>query len=390
MRASPNQTRDPAATARPLAVQFLAASLLILAASSTGCARGNRAEAGPSGAGVGGAAEKPADPMLAAGYRSQWKGYPQVDARAGVKSIDVLGDVVAVHDNANILTVMEPGTGRNRWSLDLGSPLLKFVGNARMDDKLFACSESEIQVLDVRTGAVKGRQRLSALANTPPIIHHSIAIFGCSTGEVLGHNLATGYKLWAYKLGGTIKASPVIVGESVAAVSQAGDVILLNPQNGESYGRRLSIFGGLDNNPTAGESSLVLAGTDQSIWSISEDGKQNWRVRTPDRLSAQPVVVDGKAIVYVPSTGLTCFDLSGGATVWQSKDVNGTVIAVRNGKLVVWDPAAKSLLTLDPARGDVIERAPLPDAVKLTVDQFTDGNLYVANRDGSVDKYSPR
>ncbi len=313
-----------------------------------------------------------------------------MDARAGIKSIDALGDIVAVHDNRNILTVMEPGTGRNRWSLDLGSPLMKFVGNAREGDNLYACSESEVQVLDVRTGQIKARQRLAALANTHPVVVSGMAVFGCSTGEVLGHSLATGYKAWAYRLNGTITADPVRVGSFVAIVSQAGDVLVLDPRNGESLGRRRTIFGGLSNHPVANDGTVFIAGTDQSIWAIADTGKLSWRVRTPDPLTAQPAVHESSVIVHVPSAGLSAFDAATGAKLWVSKDVSGDVVAVRAGKLVVWDKAAGTLLTLDAKRGDVHDRAPVPNAVTVRPAAFVDGDLYIGNKDGSVDKLSPR
>lgn len=382
-----------------------AIGLCVLVAASTGCARGAKADKPAPGSGAAPASQAAApatNPMLAIGYRSDWRGYPQVDPKSGIKFIDVLGDVVAVHDGRNILTVMEPGTGKNRWSLDLGSPLMKFVGNARAGDLLYAAAESEVQVLDVRTGQIKARQRLASLANTRPVISGTVAVFGCSTGEVLGHNLFTGYKQWAYRLGGTVRAAPVLVGRpseegvrSVAVVSQAGDVIILDPRSGESLGRRRSIFGGLENDPVANESSVFIAGTDQSVWSISDEGKLNWRVRTPDPLRAQPVLVENALIVDVPSAGLTAFDTAGGAKLWSARGadggrVSGAVIGVRKGRLVVWDKGAKSLITLDAQRGDVLDRAPVPDAVIMTVDAFVDGNLYIGRADGSVEKFSPR
>jgi outer membrane protein assembly factor BamB len=384
------QRRQPVTDSfRHLAVMGL--SLAVMA--STGCARGNKADKPAStDAPVPSKATeaKPADPMLALGYRSEWTGYPQVDARAGIKFISVLGDAVVVHDNRNIMTLMEPGTGRNRWSLDLGSPLMKFVGNAREGDNLYACSESEVQVLDVRTGQIKARQKLAALANTHPVVKDGIAVFGCSNGEALGHSLVTGYKVWAYKLGGTVTADPVVVGNSVAVVSQAGDVIILEPKSGESLGRRRSIFAGLTNHPVANENNIFIAGTDQSVWAISGDGKLSWRVRTPDPLTAQPAVYENSVIVSVPSAGMSAFDASSGAKLWATPGVAGDVVGIRNGRLVVWDRAAGSLLTLDAKRGDVIDRAPVPSATTITTDAFIDGNLYIGNKDGSVDKRSPR
>lgn len=361
--------------------------LVLAVVASTGCARGAKSDnaadpANPSAA--------PAHPMLALGYRPEWKGYPQVDPKAGIKFIDVLGDSVAVHDNRNILTVMEPDTGRNRWSLDLGSPLMKFVGNARAADDLYACSESEVQVLDIRTGQIKARQRLSTLANTRPVVTKGVAVFGCTTGEVLGHSLVTGFKAWGYKLEGTVSADPVAVGDSVSVVSQAGDVIILDPRTGESFGRRRAIFGGLTNDPVATDSAVFIAGTDQSVWAFSVNGKPIWRVRTPDHLTAQPALHDNAVILTIPSAGLTALDTGTGAKLWSSPDINGRVVAVRNSRLVVWDRAGGTLMTVDARHGDIVERAPIPNVTLIATDKFVDGDLYLANKDGSVDRLSPR
>lgn len=368
------------------------AGLCLAALTSTGCARGQRDASGAAAPGAKGGSEAApsVDPMGALGYRSEWRGYPQVDAKAGAKSIDVLGDLIAVQDKRNILTVMEPATGKNRWSLDLGSPLMKFVGNARLDNKVLACGESEIQVLDARNGAILERQKLAEIANTRPVISDRIAVFGTSTGEVLGHNLNTGYKLWAYKLGGTVTADPVFVGPSVAVVSQAGDVIVLDPRSGESLGRRRSIFGGLNNNPVANENSVFIAGADQSVWSISDEGRLLWRVRTPDALSAQPAVHEDSVYVSVPSLGFCAFEAASGSRKWATPGVAGRLLAVRNGRLIVWDDAARTLTSLDAQKGDVLDRVERPETRLVTVSAPVDGDLYLVNADGSVDKYSPR
>ena len=364
-----------------------------------GCHHGSKAAAKPGTPGGASAATPAAEeqvvrnlgPVYALGYRLQWRGYPQVGRGAGVKFLDVLGDVVAVQDGRNVLTVMEPSNGANRWSLDMGSSLSKFVGNARIDDKLMCSSEYEVQVLDIRTGQIKARQHLAALANTPPVVQAPILIYGSSRGEILAHNSYSSHRLWEYKLAGSIRAKPIMVGDSVAAVSQAGDVIFLDPRTGESGGRRRGIFGGLENELVANDSTLFIASTDQSIWAISSsDAKTLWRVRTPDPLTAQPALNDGKLYQYVPSWGFTALDAGTGEKVWSKKDIAGSLIAVRAGKLLVWDKSHRVGMLLDPKNGDVLEKVEMPEAEMIAFDAFVDGNAYVAKRDGSVEKYSPR
>lgn len=330
------------------------------------------------------------DAMTTLGYRAEWVGYAVMPGGRRVRYADVFDDVIAVHNSGNLLSVLESSTGAVRWSLELGSPLERFVGTARSaSGDILACQQGEIMVLDAKTGVLKDRQRLAVIANTAPAVVGNMVIFGCPTGEVLAHNLISGYKQWGHMLSGTVTADPVRVGENnVAVVSAGGDVVILDARRGTQIGRS-KIFGGSDAAPGASDSAVFVASLDQSVWGFSETGgRELWRVRTERPLREPPVFHEGNVYVAVPEQGLVCLSASDGVRQWTAAGVGGSVIGVRGGRLLVWD--GRIATTIDPQRGDVIARVELPGLQSLNPDAFVDGNLFAVGIRGEVGKFSPR
>lgn len=329
------------------------------------------------------------DAAAVLGYRPEWVGYAVMPGGRSVRYMDVLGDVVAVHNSGNLISVLETSTGRLRWSLELGSPLERFVGTAQAGNgDLLCCQQGEIQVLDAKTGVLKDRQRLEVIANTAPIVFDTMVIFGCPTGEVLGHNLTSGYKQWGHKLRGAIVADLVRVGDNVAAVSSGGEVVILDPRRGSRIGGA-KVFGGTDAAPAASERSVFIASLDQSVWSFDQfGGPARWRERTEFPLKQAPVYHDGGVYVAIPGQGLVSFDSEIGVRNWTAAGVSGEVVGIRGDNLIVWD--GKVMSTVDRQRGDVVARVDLQGIRYVMTDAFVDGNLYTSTAKGEVSKFSPR
>jgi len=371
----------------------MAAALAALAlASLAGCSSGGASTSTTPTPATPANASAPVGPLPALGYRLEWRGFPQVGGR-GIKHFVIADDTVITHDWRNVLTVMEDSTGANRWATKLGNDLTKFVGNARLGDQLLACSESEIQILDIRTGAIQERQRLAVLANTPPIIVGSIAVFGGTSGEIFGHNLRSGYKQWGYSMSGRISSHPAYADpDDVVVFTNSGEGAILNALSGQAFGRRPMLFGELANNPITGGNSVFAAGTDQSVWAFARDtGNQVWRYRTQSRLTDQPTFHDGRVYQAIPGEGLVAINADNGTVLWTSKGVRGSVISARSGspgRLLVWD--GQDAILLDAARGDEIERVSLQDVRAIRVAPFVDGNVYTVSSKGVVEKYAPR
>lgn len=385
----------PAAAGR--IVVAASASVAVLFGSLVGCA-GSGARGGAPAAG-GATSSSPAragasgdryEAMAALGYQPQWNATAPVTRRQQMSFFNAFEDILVTQESGNTIAVLEASTGARRWALDLAEPLVKFVGNIRDDgtDDIIASSQTELFILDSRTGIIKDRQRLAVIVNTPPVQFGSILVYGSPNGHVQGHNILSGYQQWAHALSGSIEANPVRMGDSVAAISQRGEVVILEPRSGSSLGRA-RIFSGLNNNPVATETTLFIAARDQSVWAFgAEAGSPLWRTRTEHSLVGQPAYFNNTLFVPIPAEGLTALAAGTGDRLWSEREVTGEVIAVRNGKLIVRQQ--DEVLAVDPASGEVEQRVRLAGLSMMVPDAFEDGSMYLVEPGGRIQKFSPR
>lgn len=330
------------------------------------------------------------------GYRLDWIGYPTITGSLPVEQIFPQDDFVAVVERGGRLTVLETGTGARRCGDQLGTQLTRFMGLARIGDgSLFIATQAEVFRLNPATCNMVGRFRTEKIVSTSPVIFGNLAIFGTGAGEILAHGIsgaAQGVKAWGFGTGGAIEGAPVLIGETIGAVSQNGEVTFVSAQTGSLIGRA-RIWGGLSTNPVGDDYTLYVASLDQSIYAFAADGgAMLWRYRTPYPLTVQPTLHQASqgSVLYaaVQGQGLVALNGSDGSVLWKNPDFSGTVVAVNRGRLLAFDGRTAALI--DPQRGDIIERVTLPGATILKPDRFEDGNLYVVSRSGVVAKFNLR
>lgn len=320
------------------------------------------------------------------GYRLDWVGYPfgGKNRKVNVIAMAVSKDAVVLQERSSTVTLMETSNGANRWSLDVASPLTKFV-DLRFDEaqpgRVLVASETEFFTLDSATGNLIGRDDFDKVVNTAAVYDGNLAIFGTASGQIYAHNRVTGLMSWGFGLTSTIEANPVRIGEqAVGVVSQRGEVTILTPQ-GQLLGRA-RIFGGVDTNPIADHDRMYIAGLDQSLWAFASTGQLAWRFRTPAALTVQPTINDNIVYCDIPGSGLTAFDAGTGSVLWLAKDTSGTIIGQRNDRLVAWD--GKTITTLDPRDGSVVDRFEVPGIQRVLTEEFKDGVLYLVSTRGVV------
>lgn len=331
-----------------------------------------------------------AEPFRTLGYSLSWSIGDVGGSASRTRMLDVADDLILVHDVSNNLVARELSNGQSRWAANLGNPLTKFVGNVRINDRIIAASETELLILDTATGRLDDRQRLAVLANTAPAVANDyMLIFGTATGEVFGHDLRNGFRRWGFALNQRLRGKPVIIGQVAGAVAESGQVLIVNPLNGEAVSRLGQIYGGLDNNPVSDGRNMYIASVDQSIYAYSgSTGELLWRVRTQSRLAAQPTVHDGTLYQYVPGEGMLAIATRNGSRQWENPEVDGEVIAIRRGNLVVWNGSEAMLV--DPATGDVRERVALPGVRLIRTKGFVDGELVVVFGSSSLSRFVSR
>jgi hypothetical protein len=61
---------------------------------------------------------------------------------------------------------------------------------------------------------------------------------------------------------------------------------------------------------------------------------------------------------------------------------------MNHGRLLAWDGTTAALI--DPARGDIIDKAKLEGAAQLKTDAFDNGKLYVVSKSGVMARFLPQ
>jgi outer membrane protein assembly factor BamB len=337
----------------------------------------------------------PHDDWARLGYRLEWVGYPQVGAGAQIEHIEPFGDLVFVQESGSAVTALRASGGNVVWSNQLADRLSKFFGLARGgsgNGRLFISSAAELFVLDVNTGTLIERQRLANVVTTRPVRFGSdLLIYGTGSNQLMAHmslGTTSGVRLWGQGLEGAIRTSPVQIGSSIGAVSETGDVIIVDAASGSLQQNMKMLRKGAGADPVSDGQAMYVAGSDQSLWAFSPSQGTLWRRPTPYPLSIKPAVFGGRLYCTLQEAGLNAIDPSTGKTKWASKDVRGTPVVFGKNGMLVWD-GRSNLFLMDPERGDVIAAAVVNNLREIRADAMDKGNLYLVSTTGLVAKLVP-
>lgn len=332
------------------------------------------------------------------GYRLDWRGFPTMLPGEHITQFEIFGDVVVAQESAGVVSVLESRSGTTRWSEQVAGRLTKFVGILRNNERLLVSSESELYFYDIATGTLKDKQHLQQVVNTKPVQVGDILVYGCANGQVLGHLVANGFRAWASGLGGSIEADPTVTsGNRVAICSTTGELAIFDPLSGLSQGRA-KIFSGPGAAFGSSDTALYIASNDHSLYAFTSEGVVPiWRKRTDAPLRLQPVFSNGRVYCDLGSGdgtgtfgGLTCLDAVTGKILWSNRKVSGQLVGIRNKRLIVWNAAESTAVSLQADDGATVETVKLPGVTMLKPDNFTDGNLYAVSGNGLVAKLAPK
>ena len=330
--------------------------------------------------------------FLELGYSRDWTAFPFIGKGQRLQMIQPAGDLVLALETGSTVSAIETTNGGIRWANELTNPLTRFVGLARTGDAIQVSADNELWELAAAGGSILKRQSFGRIVNTAATPAGGSLIYGSTTGHVTAHRTDLGVERWAFLLRGAVDHKPVVVGGAgdetiVGAVAQSGAYVFLNARTGRPTGRG-EIFAGIDTDPIAAQGLMIVAGRDQSLWGIGTDGEVAWRLRCDQRLSRQPAT-DGTTVwCQLGSEGLSAVDAKTGKVIWSNRVVEGSVIGMRGGQLLVWNGAVA--LLLDKDRGDIVRSFVLPQTAILQTDKFEDGNLYAVSDQGVVVRFVPR
>lgn len=385
-----------ASAIRPL----LAAALAAVACCGLAACAANKKAATPAPdkpatattpAPVGGYAINDAN-FLELGYKRDWTAFPFVGRGQKLQFLQPAGDLVIALETGSTVTALETSNGAIRWANELANPLTRFVGLGRSGESIQVSADNELWELAVAGGSIVKRQPYARIVNTSATNVSGLLIYGSTTGHITSHRTDQGVERWSFLLRGAIDHKPVHVAGGgddaiVGAVAQSGAFAFINAKTGRPTGRG-EIFGGIDTDPIAAQGLMIVAGRDQSLWGIGTDGEVAWRLRCDLPLRRQPST-DGETVwCQLGTEGLSAVNPKTGKVLWSNRVVEGSVIGIRAGQLLVWNGAVA--LLLDKDRGDIVKSFVIPQTASLQTDKFEDGNLYAVSDNGVVVRFVPR
>ena len=321
------------------------------------------------------------------GYRWDWNAFPVLLNGEGPLRSEPHDGLVVFQETGGTVSGIDDRVGETIWSNKPAGDLTKFTGMDRRDDYVFITSESELFTLDATTGELVNRQRFEKLVATDFVLLGDQVVIGTAGGEVMGHYLPAGIRIWGHDMPGTFDEDLVSIGGVVGGVTSTGRVICVNPATQRQTGLN-SIFEGPGAALAASDDLMFVPSLDQSLYAFKgEDARVEWRHLTPSPITEAPVYHEGVVYCSLADTGLTAFDAQTGKVLWVSEDQFGEVIGLRNGRLMVFD--GTSLVAVEPQRGVVLDKISLSNVFDITTSPFVDGPIYLTSREGVVAKFVP-
>lgn len=254
------------------------------------------------------------------------------------------------------LAALDPASGKQLWSKFLSAPFRN--SPTAVDGKVFAVNtESQLFCLSGDDGKELWNSRglpetAVMLSNVSPAALGNLLVVPYPSGELAAFDIKTGQPRWTESLtkaavGSAIKtigdsARPVIDGNMVFAVSQAGRMIATAKDSGERlWSRDISA----SQTPwVAGDSVFVVDLSGKLMALTRKDGKVRWVTNLPEAKSwTGPVLAGGKLWLASANGLLVGVDAQSGAVASQVNLENPVYITpvVAGGRIYVLTDKAR-------------------------------------------------
>jgi len=365
----------------PVAVTLLAVALLTDACAVSSTSTSSPSDAGPLLTDIESSAKL--------GYRISWQSTLALPTSERVVEVKPLGDVIAVRESGDIITLIDEATGKVRWRKLIGSGTERLGSPIRVDRELLVTSETRAYFHRLDTGALAKALDLTRNARTSPLIMAGNMIYGGPSGRIIAQDLIHGHPHWQYQMGDAISAQPLSVGGLLFVADESGGVAVLNPNGGGIVWRKKDPpWDRIVAQPAASDTVVYVASLDQKLYAYERtSGTIYWQYLTEHPLTDAPVVLEDHVYQRAKERGLVCLDALTGAELWRS-DVPGVVMQQTGDTLILRDGNAMRSIEVDS--GKLIESASWPKAEMIVPASITGGPLYLAHSDGRIMKLSPR
>ena len=202
-------------------------------------------------------------------------------------------DAVLAEDQPGRLTSFDL-SGHVRWRSDSILPAL--AGPVAVVDSLIVATTTDaLLVLDESEGPTLWRTVSVAAPTTGPVVHRKAIIFGTATG-ISACSIFDGKPLWHASVG-AVKSALVLGTDFVAAVSSAGELIVLDAQTGEMRARQRGAIRDLP--PLlAGDALLYAAADGLRRYDVVNKASTRWMENADFGSLTSPMILSASSIYF--------------------------------------------------------------------------------------------
>ncbi len=322
------------------------------------------------------------------GFRIDWQ---YTGGSRAAKIFEVDQDSLFLLDARNVLTRIDREKGTRIWGLPVAEQVLDIQGVNYVPDteRVYLPAGGSVLVLDAANGSQVGRQTMGRIANTPAVRFGQFLIYGSRSGQVIWHSFPIGYQWNGYQISHSIKVPLQLVGDLIVVAGADGRLCVLHaPDATMRWSKRL--IAPTASAPVVAGGVVYAASLDQHLWAYDlSTGHNLWRYLSDHPITDSPTVIGEMLYQQIPQEGLFAFEANpqnapGGKVVWRAQNVRGNVIGSRNGRLFVWNAAARQLILINERNGGVINTINLPRVHEVRVDSHAMDEFYAFGEGGRV------
>lgn len=249
-------------------------------------------------------------------------------------------DLVVQADDGAVYRI-DGRTGKARWTVKIGEPVTRVAladPASRYENRAAAVvvegnrlftgtHDGRILALDARSGAKVWEFKTGDAVIATPVVAGGRVFCGSFDGFVYALDAPTGVLAWKHDTGGAVTSAVAVSGNRVLSGSRSYDLEALDAQTGAVTWRRYFWFSWVESAATvAGASAYIGSSDGATVSSIdTASGRVNWSADAGGSAWGQPAVTD--ATVYegvagvlnyiAPHKGsLIALDRSSGAVTW--------------------------------------------------------------------------
>jgi outer membrane protein assembly factor BamB len=127
-------------------------------------------------------------------------------------------------------------------------------------------------------------------------------------------------QLWTYDAGDSIESSAAIVGHTVFAASQKGELVALNLDSGAVYWKFNTGSAIAESSPAYSDGAVYIGDLAGWLNAINaSDGKKLWAFKAGSEIKSSPVVVGERLLIGSYDQHLYCLSTRNGAVLWKFK-----------------------------------------------------------------------